>query len=124
MPAHARPPPPGRLHRLHPGCTGCHAVLLHCCALHRLTPRSPPAPSPPPLADTEEGGETAFPHSRFLDKEAQTAGEAWSPCATDVVAAKPRKGAAVFFWDTKVGSMRQDKWSMHTGCPVIKGTKW
>ena len=97
----------------------------------RLTPLAPlpdrpttTPPPPPPPADTEEGGETAFPHSRFLDKEAQTAGEAWSPCATDVVAAKPRKGAAVFFWDTKVGSMRQDKWSMHTGCPVIKGTKW
>lgn len=34
------------------------------------------------------------------------------------------KGNAVLFWDTKVGSMRQDKWSMHTGCPVIRGTKW
>lgn len=34
------------------------------------------------------------------------------------------KGNAVLFWDTKIGSMRQDKWSMHTGCPVLRGTKW
>ena len=135
-PPPARPPMPAHAHH-HDASTSCPpawvAAMLRRDALCRTahTPRSPPrsphhhpAPPPPPPADTEEGGETAFPHSRFLDKEAQTAGEAWSPCATDVVAAKPRKGAAVFFWDTKVGSMRQDKWSMHTGCPVIKGTKW
>lgn len=33
-------------------------------------------------------------------------------------------GNAVLFWDTKLGSMRQDKFSLHTGCPVLKGTKW
>jgi len=66
-------------------------------------------------ADAEEGGETAFPHSRWLDKEKQTAGVEFSECAKAGVAALPRKGNAVLFWDTKVGSMRQDKWSMHAG---------
>jgi hypothetical protein len=28
------------------------------------------------------------------------------------------------FFNTKPGSMRQDKWSMHTGCPVLAGEKW
>ena len=95
----------------------------------------------------EEGGETAFPHSRWLDKEKQTAGVRLSDCAKDGVAALPRKGnasesavasvslhgstwagravrgepggasawCAVMFWDTKPGSVRQDKWSMHAG---------
>lgn len=76
------------------------------------------------LADAEEGGETAFPHSRFLDKEKQTAGQTYSACAEGNVAAHARKGNAIMFWDAKVGSMRQDKWSMHTGCPVLKGEKW
>jgi prolyl 4-hydroxylase len=75
-------------------------------------------------ADAEEGGETAFPHSRWLDKEKQAAGKTFSDCAKDGVAVHPRKGNAVLFWDAKVGSMRQDKWSMHAGCPVLKGTKW
>ena len=77
-----------------------------------------------PPADAEVGGETAFPHSRWLDKEKQTAGKTFSECAKDGVAVQPRKGNAVLFWDAKVGSMRQDKWSMHAGCPVLKGTKW
>lgn len=119
----------------------------------------------PCCADAEEGGETAFPHSRWLDKEKQTAGKAFSNCAKDGVAALARKGnasasaaahgachaicsdrtgekagsagiavrcldsqlpsplclrsAAVMFWDAKPGSMRQDKWSMHTGVVVV-----
>lgn len=76
------------------------------------------------LSDVEEGGETAFPHSRWLDRERQTAGAKYSDCAKDGVAALPRKGNAIMFWDTKVGSVRQDKYSMHAGCPVLKGTKW
>ncbi|PSC73401.1 putative trehalase [Micractinium conductrix] len=76
------------------------------------------------LSDAEEGGETAFPHSRWLDKQKQAEAVEFSECAKDGVAAQARKGNALLFWDTKVGSMRQDKWSMHTGCPVLKGTKW
>lgn len=62
--------------------------LPACCRLH---------------ADVEEGGETAFPHSRWLDRERQTAGAKYSDCAKDGVAALPRKGNAIMFWDTKVG---------------------
>ncbi|KAI3432297.1 hypothetical protein D9Q98_003857 [Chlorella vulgaris] len=76
------------------------------------------------LSDAEFGGETSFPHSRWLDKEKQTAGLTFSDCAKDGVAALPRKGNAVLFWNTKPGSGKQDKYSMHAGCPVIKGTKW
>jgi hypothetical protein len=46
------------------------------------------------LSDAEYGGETAFPHSRFLDRQKQTAGQRWSDCAKEVVAALPRKGNA------------------------------
>lgn len=75
-------------------------------------------------ADTQEGGETAFPSGKWIDEEKQTAGQTFSKCARGGVAAQPRKGNAVLFWDTKPGSVKQDKWSLHTGCPVTKGTKW
>ena len=90
------------------------------------TPANPTlTPTPPPsAADVEEGGETAFPHSQWLDKEVQTAGKSYTKCTEGGVAAHPRKGNAVMFWDTKVGSIYQDKWSMHAGCAVLKGTKW
>jgi prolyl 4-hydroxylase len=45
-------------------------------------------------ADAEEGGETAFPHSRWLNEEVQTAGRQFSQCAKGVVAAHARKGNA------------------------------
>lgn len=138
-------------------------------------------------ADVASGGETAFPRSKWLDEERQTAGQPFSKCARGGVAALARKGGlsgavlrcvallalcwavaapaaarqlgacmpssgrastggwvwdqrlpptphpappsraagnAVLFWDTKLGSMRQDKFSLHTGCPVLEGTKW
>ncbi|PRW61425.1 Prolyl 4-hydroxylase subunit alpha-1 [Chlorella sorokiniana] len=76
------------------------------------------------LSDVEEGGETAFVRSKWIDKEKQTAGQTFSECASGGVAALARKGNAVLFWDTKLGSKRLDKFSMHAGCPVLKGTKW
>lgn len=76
------------------------------------------------LSDVASGGETAFPRSKWLDEERQTAGQPFSKCARGGVAALARKGNAVLFWDTKLGSMRQDKFSLHTGCPVLEGTKW
>lgn len=77
-----------------PPCWLSPAFPAHCLACL-------PACLPP--ADVEEGGETAFPHSRWLDRERQTAGVKYSDCAKDGVAALPRKGNAVMFWDTKVG---------------------
>lgn len=106
-------------HQLHPRTTPAAAAAPPRC----LTPPLP-LPRSPPSADTQEGGETAFPSGRWLDAERQTAGLTFSECAQSGVAAQPRKGNAVLFWDTKPGSVKQDKWSLHTGCPVTKGTKW
>ena len=47
---------------------------------------------PPSLADVELGGETAFPRSRWIDKEKQTAGQPFTDCAKGGVAALARKG--------------------------------
>ena len=50
----------------------------------------------------EEGGETAFPHGRWLDEEAQAA-PPYSECASKGVAVKPRKGDAILFFSLKPG---------------------
>jgi len=77
------------------------------------------------LSDVEEGGETAFPDSEWLDPAmaASAAGQKWSECADEHVAIKPKKGDGLLFWSiTPEGKI--DPQSMHAGCPVIKGTKW
>mmetsp|Transcript_11598 Transcript_11598/g.32872 ORF Transcript_11598/g.32872 Transcript_11598/m.32872 type:complete len:346 (-) Transcript_11598:300-1337(-) len=75
------------------------------------------------LSDVEEGGETAFPKStHFLDQNLQTQGE-WSECARGSVTARPKKGDALLFFSLN-SDLRQDKYSLHTGCPVVRGTKW
>lgn len=76
------------------------------------------------LADTEEGGETVFPHSEWADGAAPDSLDGYSPCATKGVAAKARKGDAILFWDTAVDGKVLDRHSMHAACPVIKGVKW
>jgi hypothetical protein len=118
-----------------------------------------------PLSDIEEGGETAFSKSEWLNETAQRAA-APSECAHAKVFVKPRKGDALLFWDLKPDGQTGDKcacsymtptalcalarcnqlryeatvrmivgkhmtgqaccnrWSMHAGCPVIKGEKW
>lgn len=43
-------------------------------------------------ADVASGGETAFPRSKWLDEERQTAGQPFSKCARGGVAALARKG--------------------------------
>ena len=75
-------------------------------------------------ADAEEGGETAFPHGEWLDEGVQTAGRTFSECAARGPAAHPRKGDAVLFWDMVPSGDKLDRYSMHSGCPVIKGIKW
>lgn len=76
------------------------------------------------LADTEQGGETAFPHSLWIDKEIQTAGQTYSECTNGGVAVKPKKGDALLFFGLKVDVGRLEPFSLHAGCPVIKGIKW
>eukprot|EP00798_Chlamydomonas_sp_ICE-L_P022228 gene22228-29293_t len=78
------------------------------------------------LSDVEEGGETAFPLNSVWYNPAMgqsPAAQAASECARGHVHAKPKAGDAVLFYSFHHnGTM--DEASMHTGCPVIKGTKW
>eukprot|EP00873_Tetraselmis_striata_P024219 jgi/Tetstr1/444483/TSEL_032364.t1 len=78
------------------------------------------------LSDVEEGGETAFPKAaaqeKYLDPAVQGAGR-WSACAEGHVATRPKKGDALLFFSLHP-DLRQDVYSLHTGCPVIAGTKW
>lgn len=34
------------------------------------------------------------------------------------------QGDAFMFWSIHPDGKREDSWSMHTGCPVLKGVKW
>mmetsp|Transcript_20491 Transcript_20491/g.56815 ORF Transcript_20491/g.56815 Transcript_20491/m.56815 type:complete len:370 (-) Transcript_20491:299-1408(-) len=71
------------------------------------------------LEDTEEGGETTFPNIPAPGG----VNEGFSDCAKTVLAAKPKKGAAIMFWSTKpTGELNKE--SLHEACPVIKGVKW
>lgn len=77
------------------------------------------------LNDVIEGGETAFPDSNhWVDKSLPQKLGPFSPCARGSVAFKPRKGDAFMFWSMHPDSKREDSYSMHTGCPVLKGVKW
>lgn len=72
------------------------------------------------LSDVQEGGETVFPDS----KEKPTAGNAaFSKCAQAGVAAKPKKGNALFFY-SQTPANELDERSLHAGCPVLRGDKW
>lgn len=54
----------------------------------------------------------------------QNAGKAgFSTCAQAGVAAKPKKGDALFFY-SQTPSNQLDEKSLHAGCPVIRGDKW
>jgi len=75
------------------------------------------------LSEVEEGGETAFPKSTHWVDEAEQAGGEWSECARGVVAARPRKGDALLFFSLNP-DLSQDRFSLHTGCPVLRGVKW
>ena len=75
------------------------------------------------LQDTEEGGETAFPDSEWIEPESEYAQQKFSECAKNGVAFKPKRGDGLLFFSiTPEGDI--DQKSMHAGCPVVKGTKW
>uniref|UniRef100_A0A7S0WXR7 Fe2OG dioxygenase domain-containing protein n=1 Tax=Chlamydomonas leiostraca TaxID=1034604 RepID=A0A7S0WXR7_9CHLO len=78
------------------------------------------------LADTEEGGETAFPdRSEWVSpaSAAQAGAGAFSECAHGSVAFKPKLGDALLFFSIKEDGTHEPA-SLHTGCPVVKGHKW
>lgn len=47
----------------------------------------------------------------------------FSECANGKVAARPKKGDALLFYSLKPDGT-SDSAALHTGCPVIRGTKW
>lgn len=49
----------------------------------------------------QEGGETAFPHGKWLDKGLQ-AQPPYTECASTGVAVKPRKGDATLFYSLRL----------------------
>lgn len=72
------------------------------------------------LSDVEEGGETVFPSAPVPSGASQ---EGLSECARRGLAFRPRKGSALLFFSLKPdGTM--DPFSLHSGCPVIRGDKW
>eukprot|EP00242_Pyramimonas_sp_CCMP2087_P015611 CAMPEP_0198201620 /NCGR_PEP_ID=MMETSP1445-20131203/4555_1 /TAXON_ID=36898 /ORGANISM="Pyramimonas sp., Strain CCMP2087" /LENGTH=348 /DNA_ID=CAMNT_0043872109 /DNA_START=203 /DNA_END=1249 /DNA_ORIENTATION=- len=74
------------------------------------------------LSTVEEGGETVFPYSEWIDPSKATA-TTYSECGRMGVAAKPVKGDVLLFWSITLDG-KIDPASMHAGCPVIRGTKW
>ncbi|GAB4814205.1 hypothetical protein N2152v2_001251 [Parachlorella kessleri] len=76
------------------------------------------------LSTPEEGGETTFSlDSKWIDPSLPRKLGPFSDCAEGHVAMKPKKGDALVFWGLKPDGS-QDRLSMHTACPVLKGIKW
>lgn len=74
------------------------------------------------LEEPEEGGETAFPDSEWIDPErAKT--ETWSKCAHRRVAMKPTRGDGLMFWSVRPDGTIDHR-ALHVGCPPTRGTKW
>lgn len=75
------------------------------------------------LSDVEEGGETSFPRATWMNETLQRHSQP-SECARNTLFVKPSKGDALLFWDLKPDGQSGDEFSLHAGCPVIKGEKW
>ena len=69
------------------------------------------------LTDVEAGGETQFPR-------ADGKGPTWDFASCNRgLRVRPRKGQVALFYDMKpTGEL--DPYSLHGGCPVVKGQKW
>ncbi|GLI59753.1 hypothetical protein VaNZ11_001703 [Volvox africanus] len=77
------------------------------------------------LNEPEEGGETAFPDSAWVNPElARTLGANFSACAKNHVAFAPKRGDALLFWSIGPDGSTEDVHASHTGCPVLSGVKW
>ncbi|GIL88965.1 hypothetical protein Vretimale_16243 [Volvox reticuliferus] len=77
------------------------------------------------LNEPEEGGETAFPDSQWVNPElAKTLGANFSACAKNHVAFAPKRGDALLFWSIGPDGTTEDVHASHTGCPVLAGVKW
>jgi len=76
------------------------------------------------LNDPDEGGETAFPNSQWIDPSLPDRYGPFSDCAKGHVAFKPKRGDALLFWSINPDGTTEDYHASHTGCPVISGVKW
>jgi len=92
------------------------------------------------LSDVEEGGHTVFPlstsHAGYTGERLVRNGTSDTPGSIDVddalyccnttssaLRSMPKKGNAVLFYSqTPLGAL--DPFSLHGGCPVVKGVKW
>ncbi|CAL0330686.1 unnamed protein product [Lupinus luteus] len=77
------------------------------------------------LTDVTKGGETVFPLAEEAPRRrgSETSNNDLSECAKKGIAAKPRKGDALLFFNLHTNST-PDTSSLHAGCPVIEGEKW
>ena len=123
----ACPPPPARSSQSPPPPPHTHPTHTHTHPTHPLAQKEGIANGGNRyatvlmyLADVEEGGETAFPE---VPAPGGSNGADFSDCAKKYLAAKPRKGDAVLFHSMKPNGELERR-SLHTACPVIKGTKW
>ncbi|PSC72571.1 Prolyl 4-hydroxylase subunit alpha-1 isoform A [Micractinium conductrix] len=71
------------------------------------------------LSDVEEGGETTFPDSEWVDPSMGEKLGPWSPCAKGNVAMKPKRGDAIVFHSVNPDGKTHDKHALHTACPVL-----
>lgn len=77
------------------------------------------------LNEPDEGGETAFPNSEWIDpKIGQMYSANFTECAQGHVGMRPKRGDALLFWSIGPDGETEDGHALHTGCPVLKGAKW
>lgn len=77
------------------------------------------------LNEPDEGGETAFPNSKWIDPTLRDRyGANFSECAKEHVAFTPKRGDALLFWSIAPDGKTEDFHASHTGCPVLRGVKW
>uniref|UniRef100_A0A1D1Y0R0 procollagen-proline 4-dioxygenase n=2 Tax=Anthurium amnicola TaxID=1678845 RepID=A0A1D1Y0R0_9ARAE len=74
------------------------------------------------LSDVEEGGETIFPSVKVNSSSIPYFNEL-SECAKNTLAVQAKMGDALLFWSMRPDATL-DPFSLHGGCPVIKGNKW
>ena len=81
------------------------------------------------LSDVEHGGETHFPLGQltqeYREKHEKEFAD-FSDCGKtpEPTATKPVKGDALLFYSMSPSNSVVDVYSLHQGCPVIRGTKW
>ena len=81
------------------------------------------------LSDVEYGGETHFPLAQltqeYREKHEKEFAD-FSDCGKtpEPTATKPMKGDALLFYSMFPSNSVVDVYSLHQGCPVIRGTKW